>query len=623
MNERINMKTWLILVTCCLLCSCSGESTATNVSSVVTVEAEETFGDHLNEYCWNDQHACSIIGNFTRKTIGLSIAVNINCLEDAPIIPIALVAHKASLHRRFHSIEFIHLNGCGVNGMQRNSFGIEHIPDQENVLQLTLEMFKIEREIKRGAFKRFKKLESLTLLNNLLLSGINRTTFGDLVALKQLVLESNQLTALDERAFDDFASTLTHLIIRESTLQLNYMTPLHNVTHAELTLAELNWASLFTSLRTLKMLRVEQTHITNTSEHVQPCFEQLIELHLVYDNLVDIPFNQYPNLVHLNISHNRMEQPSFDKNNLIVLQHMDVSYNHLTAIDEHLLASLLQLETFVASHNRIAVIKRKAFNRNLYIRLIDVSHNQLKVLNVDVAIFLMATQLKILIDDNPWSCVWVINFSANEPHIFSMKFVYTKYSDRINMRGLKCQFYANDEMMLQHHYHMLDDTHLHHNHTAQMPMLPAGPASPGTKRRNTKHTAVITIVILVVGVTVLLLMLYVHIKCRPMATSLQSPFYRTLPTNHCSSGDRADIVRRILPPTDYESPLSERMKNLSAESINDAKPDASLFTDIDLKDLYEEIPERRVDDDDCMRLDLDLDDFSYRFNSATTDTAGD
>lgn len=622
-DELISLKTWSILITFYLFypVMCIQSNGSTTVMSAVAV-------DNLNEYCWNDTDACSIIGNFTRKQIGLSIAVNINCLQarnDSQVNPAVLESHKASLRRRFHNIEIIHLNGCGVNDLMRNSFGIEHIPDQENVLQLTLEMFKIDREINSGAFKTFKKLEALTLINNLLLSGINRTTLGSLVELRNLVLENNRLAALDEKAFADFAPTLTHLTLRESALQLKRIAPLHNVTHVDVVVKELNWSDLFKSMKMVKSIRISQTHIVDTIENVQSNFEHLVELHLVYNNLTDIPINQYPNLVQLNLSHNLMQSPSFDKLNMVKLNIADVSYNNLTTIDEYMLATLLHLETFIANHNRITVIKRKAFNRNLYLRHIDISHNQLKVLNLDLAIFVMASQLQIMIDDNPWSCVWVINFSANEPIIFNMKFVYTKYNDRINMHGLKCQFYANDEMVLQHHYHLLDDTHLHHNHTSSMPMLPASPPIE-IKRRNTKHTAMITIIILVVGVTTLLLVLYVHIKCRPMASTLQSPFYRALPTNHCSHSDRADIVRRILPPTDYESPLSERMKNRSMESINEMKPDTShMFTDIDLKDLYEEIPERQEETVDSMHLDLDLDldDFSYRLTNATTNSIDD
>lgn len=616
----VNIKTrYIFYIVLLCWCDCISSIIATDENLVNGTVLQQTHTDNLNQYCWNDGNMCSIIGNFTRQQISLSIAVNINCLniQNNATDPMPKGLQPVGLLQRFHRIEIIHLNGCGVNDQQRNSFGIEHIPDQANVLQLTLEMFKIDRPLRNDTFAGLKQLKSLALVNNLLLSGLNRTTLSHLVQLNELVIEKNQLTTLDAHAFDDFASTLTDLTIREDALILNSIAPLQQVKHAHLNVKQLNWSELFKSLRGLETLTIEHTlFVINVSDNVLPNFEHLIEMHLVFNDLDDIPFNQYPNLQRLNISHNRMDKPSFEKNNLIVLKEIDVSYNNLTLVDEQLLATLLHLERFVAHHNRISVIKRKAFNRNLYMRHIDISHNELKVLNLDLAIFTVATQLQIYIDENPWSCVWVINFSANEPHIFNMKFVYTKTNDRINMRGLKCRFYANDEMILQHHYHMVDDTQLHHNHSGAMPMLPTLP--PGmSKKRNTKHSAAITIVILVVGVTTLSVLLYLHIKCRPNATSLQSPFYRTLPTNHCSSSDRADIVRRILPPTDYESPLSLRMD--SGNGINglghdgddddDMKPDATIFNnDIDSKALYEEIPD--TIDVDCMHLDLN--DFSYR-----------
>lgn len=605
------MKRWPVIIIVYLFYAIN----LTIANSINSTLSSNRSDDILSEYCWNETESCNIIGNFTRKKIGLSFPVHINCLETNFVPATTATTQQLSPHMlktllppRFNGIEVILLNGCGVNNRERNFFGLEYIPDAESVIQLSLEMFKIDNQLKNDTFKDFKKLETLILVNNELLSGINRTTLKGLDRLKKLTLEDNALRAIDEHAFEHCSSSLKHLTIIEDVLSLNNWSMLNNITFADLSVKQLNWKFFLTQLQSLEYLRISRTRILNIKANVNENFTNLSELHLVSSNLTELPSNKYPNLILLNVSLNHLQSVSLEQNNLMLLQKLDMNYNNLTSIDEHLLATLLHLEVFTASHNKITIIKRKAFNRNLYMRLINLSNNHLKVLNLDAAIFLTAPHLKILIDDNPWSCVWVINFSANEPYLFTTKFIYTKFSDRVNMRGLKCQFYANDEMVLQHHYHLLDDTHLHHNHSTMMPMLPASPVE--VTRRNTKHTAVITIVILVVGVTSLLLVLYVHIKCRPMTSSLQSPFYRTLPTNHCS-GDRVDIVRRILPPTDYESPLSERMK-MSAESINELRPDndTSLFTDIDLKDLYEEIPEKRDDGNH-----LYLDDFSYRLTN--------
>lgn len=614
------MKSWSVIALVMMLDVISSASTTTTNSSTATIVPSTTIApiapiENLAEYCWNDSHSCNVIGNFTRKKIGLSFPVNIDCLDagvEGEPPALALKSFRTRLFRRFHSIEVISLNGCGVNHRERNFLGTEYIPDPAKVIHLLLEMFKIDREIKNGTFGDFKSVETLTLINNELLSGINRTTFRGLTKLKKLVLDDNRLGLLDEWAFEEFAPCLQQLVIHDRSLILRKMVHLQNITLIDLSVKELNWTVLMTESKFLETIRVQDTKIidlNNKSDHV---FKHISELHLTSDELKHIPSNKFPNLLLLNVSQNQIVDLTFGKNQLDALQKLDVSHNQLTVIDDNCLAPLLYLEFLVASHNKITMIKRKAFNHNRYLRLIDISHNHLKLINLDPAIFMASPHLELRIDANPWSCIWIMEFSANEPHIFTMKFLYTKFTDRLNMRGLKCQFYPNDDLVMQHHYHLYENTHLHHNHTHPPAMLPAPPVE--IMRRNTKHTATITIIILVVGVAFLLVVLYFHIKCRPMASSLQSPFYRTLPTNH-SSGDRADIVRRILPPTDYESPLSERMK-LSLESINELRPDASLFTDIDLKDLYEEIPEKRHDVEDDH---LDLDDFSYHLTKMAKD----
>lgn len=601
------MKRWSVIVTIYIIVSNINNVISQNITQTI---APDVSADNLSEYCWN-KGGCNVIGNFIRKNIGLSIPVNINCLESNTTDGLNMDNRTKLYMSRFHSIEIISLNGCGVRNRERNFLGVEYIPDPKNVIQLTLEMFKIDGEIKNGTFREFRNVEMLIFNNNELLSGINRTTLSGLINVKKLVLKNNSLKSLDENALEDFSSNLDSLIIHEKTLHLNNISVLHNVTHLELSASTLNWPLLFVQSKSVEHLRIHNTNIFNLEEGPGPDFTRLNEMHLTLNNLTNIPNVSCPNLALLNISHNELQNIVIEKDHMANLKKLYMAHNGLTIIDEHLLSPFIQLEVFVASHNKISMIKRKAFNRNRHLRLIDISFNYLKVINLDPVIFLTSPHLQMMIDENPWSCVWVINFSANEPHVFTMKFLFTKYSDRVNMRGLKCQFYPSDELVLQHHYHLFEDTYVHHNHSTTMPMLPALPVE--ISRRNTKHTAIITIIILVVGVTSLLIILYFHLRCRPMATSLQPPFYRTLP-NH-SSSDRVDIVRRILPPTDYESPLSEKMKR-SAESINDLKVDTTLFTDIDLKDLYEEIPEKH-DVDDLAGNHFDLDDFTFRLTNTS------
>lgn len=581
--------------------------TEIDIVDTTTISSELT---NLNEYCWTDTESCNIIGNFTRTTINLSFPVNIECPLVASNTTNGIIEnvpnHRRStdqhLFQRFRGIEVISLNGCGISVSHENSLlGLQFIPDPPSVRHLTLEMFKVIGALDAVTFNPFKQLRTLLLLNNHI-ERIEQMSFTGLIALNELILLENSIESIDVAAFQGLAKTLMSLTMHESALSLDGFLPLPSLLKIDISVKRLRWVALHAvpEVASLTVTNVERIEF-NASVDEKQSFLNLTKLNVNFCHLTEMPIDFYPQLMHANLSHNQLKNISVHAMQMTQLQVLDISYNAFRVIDSWLLKHLRYLEHLNASNNRIAAINPKAFQRNVYLKTVDIRNNQLKSLNVDMAIMKVATELIFRIDDNPWNCAWINKFYGDDPHIFSMKFVYAKRVERKNMRGLECIMYTDDSHLFHSHLHDEDDQyHLTGERRRPQPIAPVE-----IMRRNPKHTAMLTICILIIGVSSLLISLYFYIKYRPLTSTLQ-PFYHTLPESPQQQKEclerRADIIRgRILPPTDYESPLSNRLAHFEIDGIalglkDILRPmqnvDDEHFDDIEFTDLYEEIPDK-------------------------------
>lgn len=552
---------------------------------------------NLSEYCWSDSE-CNIIGNFHRIAINLSFLVNIECTDGE--LP------SRRFTDRFQGIEVISLNGCSVSASHQNSLlGLQFIPDPSSVRHLMLEMFNVNGAVDVAAFVPFKRLHTLSLSNNRI-ERIDKMSFKGLAMLTELTLVENSLDRIDAMAFEMLAHSLESLTMHESSLRLAELSPLPTLVKMDISAMELRWTVLHAAIEvaTLTVTNVERITFNATSDEKRS-FLNLTQLSVNFCNLAEMPIDYYPQMLYANFSHNQLKNVSLVAMQATQLQVLDISYNSFRMIDGWLLMHLRYLEHFVATHNRIANINPKAFQRSFYLKSVDIRFNQLKSLALDLAILRVATELTFRIDDNPWNCAWVNKIYGENPRVFSMKFVYAKRMDRPNMRGLECVTY-DDSHLFHSHLHDQDD---HYHLTGERRPQPVAPVE--IMRRNPKHTAIFTICILIVGVLSLLVSLALFLKFKPLTSTLE-PFYRTLPEPSQNQKEcldrRADIIRtpRVLPPTDYESPLSNRLARFEIDGIElglglglkdilrpmQGVDDDAQFDDIEFKDLYEEIPER-------------------------------
>lgn len=577
----------------------------TEIAIVDTTASSET----LNLYCWNDNEPCNIIGNFTRTTINLSFPVNIECPVTAASVngtDTESTRRRTSdqyLFQRFQGIEVISLNGCGVSASHQNALlGLQFIPDPASVRHLTLEMFKVNGGQDVAPFAPFKQLRSLILMNNRI-ERFDKMNFKGLTALTELRLLENAIDVIDVGSFETLARSLQSLTVHESSLRLDALAQLPSLLSLDVSVKELLWTAMHAAsdVATLSVTNVERIDF-NVSTDEKQSFLNLTKLNVNHCRLTEMPIDYFPQMLHANLSHNQLKNISLHAMQATQLQVLDISYNAFRVIDVWLLIHTRYLEHFVATNNRIAAINPKAFQRNFYLKSVDIRFNQLKSLSLDMAILKVATELTFRIDDNPWNCAWINKVYGEDPHIFSMKFHYSKRMERTNMLGLECIAYDDNHLFHSHLHDHDDQYHLTGERRRPQPIAPVE-----ILRRNPKHTAVLTICILIIGVSSLLVSLYFFIKFRPLTSTLQ-PFYHTMPEppqrQKESMDQRADIIRgRILPPTDYESPLSNRLAHFEIDGVelglglkDILRPmqciDDEQFDDIEFKDLYEEIPDK-------------------------------
>lgn len=572
------------------------DTSITAIDAVVADAIVSNPSESLDEYCWTDTE-CNIIGSFHRTAINLSFLVNIECSEgDMPL---------RRFSDRFQGIEVISLNGCSVSASHQNSLlGLQFIPDPASVQHLTLEMFSVNGAIDVDAFMPFKWLHTLILTNNRI-ERIEKMSFKGPTALTELILMENSINRIDAMAFELLAHLLETVTVHESSLRLMELSPLPNLVKMDISARELRWTALHAAIEvaTLSVTNVERIEFNVTGDEKRS-FLNLTKLNVNFCHLTEMPIDYYPQMLYANFSHNQLKNVSLFAMQATQLQVLDISYNGFRVIDGWLLIHLRYLEHFVATNNRIAAINPKAFQRSFYLKTVDIRFNQLKSLGLDLAILKVASELTFRIDDNPWNCAWVNKIYGDNPRIFSMKFIYAKRMDRTNMRGLECVMY-DDSHLFHSHLHDQDD---HYHLTGERRPQPIAPVE--IMRRNPKHTAIFTICILVIGVLSLLVSLGLFLKFKPLTSTLE-PFYRTLPEPQQRQKEcldrRADIIRteRNLPPTDYESPLSNRLAHFEIDGVelglglglkDILRPmqsvDDDQFDDIEFKDLYEEIPER-------------------------------
>ncbi len=513
--------------------------------------------------CWNATNIqCNIEASLKRDAFSQPFLVNFNCSNDVQESVNGIYAF-----RQIKGVQIIKLNGCNVT--QNNTIGVEHIDDPLSVTHLTIYSFKMKTFYSKHLDK-FKSLVTIKLIDNVFEEIINES-FQDIVTVEALVISNNNLQVIAPYAVVPL-NNLKNLTIIEPNVSIKALdyTSCSTLKHMWLAVYAYEWQMLPKSMETLEIINTKLTFNKKS-------FELMNCTNLKSICISKSQFNGFPPIIEssslqtLNLSDNNLQQ--LPANSLPNLNILDISGNEIKDLNTNSFKSMVQLRELYADDNRIERITKQSFDSNLHLEMLKISGNRLK--SIEFTDHLAERSLQIFIDDNPWSCTWVYNMSSKHPTIFSI-FRYNKYSNKLNVNGLNCLYYEADGWNV-YESSMATET-IPITSTLNSTFVDNIERS---YRRHPKNTVLITFIILVVGVAVLFFLLYLHIKCRE---STVEPFYRSLPYDHAHQmSDRIDIIRRNLPPTDYEAPIAMRDADLK-EGIYEQIPEK--FTN------YERIPEK-------------------------------
>lgn len=507
----------------------------------------------LNSTCWvNDE--CHVAAVLTRVHINFTFLTVMDCNESTA------TTSAFSNHERYSNIAQVALNGCSVN--REDTLGVEFVPDPSAVRLLSIRMFHVVGEIPEDTFSAYGLLESLELVDNIIL-GVSNTSLRGLGALKTFVISNCDLQYMDESALQ-YMQRLRNFTIREPWMELSQLLKMPtDLRRLIIEVRSLDWWSRLP--KSLEELSVSRTQINLMSFNMD-AISNLSRLHtfnLVYTNITQWPSIQSNYLQLLNLSHNHHRMLS--DHDLPMLHTYDVSFNELNEITETTTRSMHKLRFFYAQNNRLEIVAATAFVQNAYLEMVNLAGNKLRTFTPKLP---AQQDVRIQVDDNEWDCRWVIDLYLKNRPIFD-RLRYAKVHDIYNVHNLRCKFY--DQSNTQQDYN-----------GKYPPNLLNIPTAPTMVMRRPKDTAILTLIILVVGVAFLFLLLFLHIKCR--RDGLKS-FNRFLPTespHRQRLTDRTDYVRRDLPATEYEAPILCLRNSPPMDDVEKRHTDEGI--------VYEEIP---------------------------------
>lgn len=286
---------------------------------------------------------------------------------------------------KFKSLEFLRLNGAGIQFLSSNTF-----INGENLIQLDLKRNKIY-SLTRGIFNPLANLELLNLAANGI-TTIEDGTFEGLTSLKYLYLEENNLTKVTSKTFAGLPN-LQELLLGQNRIE--------TVEFDEANMPELQLIRLSgNELKVLPSLegfpRLEKAYFAqNQFTSIGSTFERLEALYVldVCDNpdlqldLIDVAA-RHPQLTYLLVANTGLRLPQ---------------NSSASPADVHSEVRRLDLARNNLSHTTI--LKHLAFFQEL--KHLDLSQNRFKHFSVDQIDTLFPHLESINLVRNPLNDAWL------------------------------------------------------------------------------------------------------------------------------------------------------------------------------------------------------------------------
>ncbi|KAJ8915740.1 hypothetical protein NQ315_004552 [Exocentrus adspersus] len=288
-----------------------------------------------------------------------------------------------------------------INSLEHNNFmhltSLEHLSLKQNNIMA----------ISRKAFFGLQNLQVLDLSSNLI-GQLHTSQFANMPKLRILDLSGNSLNYLPKDIFSntllemldlsynlfvvvpslslsDVGITLRHLSMRSNNIEHIDITTFPDIASLQyLDLSNNKLAILpdnvFTSLGLLQTLDLSFNPLRANFKELFHYAQSLKHLNLANSGITSTPHLPLPNLIHLNLSHNHIE--AINKNSvqdLSNLKSLDLSHNDLFQVPSHLWIHLPNLKVLDLSYNPIKELVVDSFYGLQSLQVLNIQN--LKYLN--------------------------------------------------------------------------------------------------------------------------------------------------------------------------------------------------------------------------------------------------
>lgn len=513
-----------------------------------------------------------------RSLQDFGLPLDIDCTENASSTGAAVFDLGA---QRVAGKLHVRLNGSQTPPLDMASYGLEYLDNCAQLESLEIERFVLEASLALNCGSKLelelKQLRVVAMRHNEL-GTLSANSFVLLPHLQQLLLENNSLWFVEPLEGCRELQQLTMRHERQLELrQAELLEQLEQLQHLELTQLKLVTSEFLEALPgQLTELLVQQTPIERRHLRLGNGTEQLRNLSLVQCELSGFTLDAAATskLLHLNLSGNALRQLQLSNSSIISL---DLSANHLRSLNSSWFAQLTHLQTLQLQQNQLHSISWLQLLQLAPHSLtqLDLSSNELLRLDhTEGAAWDQAQQLHIQIDDNPWSCQWLLNFSHAQPQLFRL-FRYAKYISHINVNGLSCRPQLEEATVkpsanssqqgeAQGNWSV---SHAHLNVSSHTVLY----GNPIQQSHSQRSEALIIVFMLPLGIALLFLLLYLYLHCERM---FHWSYYASgLP---CFCGNKASSNHRFVDHIDIvRYPIANG--NSTANMTEDLEPQADGY----------------------------------------------
>ena len=235
-----------------------------------------------------------------------------------------------------------------------------------------------------GILQHCHKLKTLDLANNSLPS-LDQSFFDNLKHLQKLNLSGNRLVTIPSRQFRDLVS-LTHLDLSHNQLSiLTESTGLFEPMSSTMSSLRLNnnrlktiEAKVFHTLVNLKELDLSANELAAIDRNTLEGLGRLTHLLLANNDLINVhveAFKSVPEILVLDLSHNKLRESPLALKSLIRLQTLDLSFNSLETLFEASFLELTNLWRLQLNGNNIQNVTKTLFSKLGSLSVLDLSSN--------------------------------------------------------------------------------------------------------------------------------------------------------------------------------------------------------------------------------------------------------